>query len=177
MRLSMYATTAHSGFALGRPGSYLPSLLPWDPVMVALRTADVIIIDEVSMLTSALVWDILLRIREAGKCEDVTTMLRHKCVLMVGDLAQVGCESATPCNQLSSSKAHATPCKPMHLTNLHHIHLQQLRACIFALAVASSVHTQSERRTRVQPVPPTNRHQLLESSPGHGAHRGREAAW
>jgi ATP-dependent exoDNAse (exonuclease V) alpha subunit len=65
-RLSAQATTVHSGFKIPANGRYLSSLSTMDTTYQKLHMADIIVIDEMSMLTSSLFAHVLHRLREAN---------------------------------------------------------------------------------------------------------------
>lgn len=90
VRLSKYATTTHSAFKLGGPNTFcLSSLKPWDQEAMIIRLSDVIVIDEISMLTNEVLSNVLFRLVSICECDSVQHLLSKKTLLLVGDLAQV----------------------------------------------------------------------------------------
>lgn len=99
IRLSVHAQTAHHTFDLpARRGQYLPpGLAPDHPLFVILLAADVIVIDEMSMLKGAMLDHIMFRLAQVAYTnmrgdeddEPMERVLRTKCILLVGDLQQL----------------------------------------------------------------------------------------
>lgn len=92
-RLSPFATTAHHSFSLPvssfKHGNNFRSPAATDPLVEQLRSTDVIIIDEFSMLTANDLALILVRLFSATGASSVEEMLKSKLVILVGDHAQV----------------------------------------------------------------------------------------
>lgn len=90
VRLSKHATTTHKAFKLGGPTTFcLSSLKPWDEEAMIIRLSDVIVIDEISMLTNEVLSNVLFRLISICEFESIHHLLTSKTVLLVGDLAQV----------------------------------------------------------------------------------------
>jgi hypothetical protein len=90
-RISRGARTVHSAFCIPLNGMYLGGLQSYDPKFQRLKKAEIIIIDEMSMLSSTTFGLVLFRLQQCGGFRDVATMLKHKLIVLVGDHAQVRC--------------------------------------------------------------------------------------
>lgn len=88
-RISRGAQTVHSAFNIPLEGMYLGSMRRFDPLYLRLKAAEVIVIDEMSMLSAPVLNLILFRLQQCGGYKDIPTMLQHKLVVLVGDHAQV----------------------------------------------------------------------------------------
>jgi primosomal protein N' len=88
-RVSKGANTVHKAFSIPLNGMYLASLRSYDPLYQQLKEAEVILIDEMSMLSAPLLNLVLFRLQQCGGFSDVRTMLQHKLIVLVGDHAQV----------------------------------------------------------------------------------------
>jgi nucleoside-triphosphatase THEP1 len=84
-RLSRHASTVHSAFKIPAVGRYVSELSTIDMPFQKLLLADVIIIDEMSMLTSLVFSTVLHRIREVAGHD----FLASKLILLVGDHCQL----------------------------------------------------------------------------------------
>jgi Cdc6-like AAA superfamily ATPase len=89
-RISRGAQTIHSAFNIPLEGMYLGSMRRYDAVFQRLKNAEVIIIDEMSMLSAPILNLVLFRLQQCGGYRDVPTMLQDKLIILVGDHAQVG---------------------------------------------------------------------------------------
>jgi hypothetical protein len=88
-RISKGARTVHSAFRIPLNGMYLGGLKSYNPKFQRLKKAEIIIIDEMSMLSSITFGLLLFRLQQCGGFRDVATMLKHKLIVLVGDHAQV----------------------------------------------------------------------------------------
>jgi ATP-dependent exoDNAse (exonuclease V) alpha subunit len=87
LRLSSTASTTHSLFRIPSRG-YLSPLPEPSTVLERLHSADVIVIDEMSMMTSYMLCTVEHRLKQA--CRDtISNTFCNKLVLLVGDLAQL----------------------------------------------------------------------------------------
>jgi ATP-dependent exoDNAse (exonuclease V) alpha subunit len=84
-RLSAAARTVHSAFAIPTGGQFLTPLGAFHPARLLLQHADVIIIDEMSMLSNPVFQTVLYRLHQCCGGD----ALKNKLVLLVGDHAQV----------------------------------------------------------------------------------------
>ena len=89
-RIGFGATTLHDAFGIPAKSAFLRPLPIQDEVYERLRTAKVIIVDEVSML-SPKTWEFaMFRLLEApGLLTDIDTMLQQVLFILVGDHAQL----------------------------------------------------------------------------------------
>lgn len=86
-RLSRSASTVHGTFAIPKRGKYLTPLVSSSELYIRLTQADVIIIDEMSMLTASILDFVFYRLRQV--CGDLAAAFRTKLLLLVGDHAQL----------------------------------------------------------------------------------------
>lgn len=87
IHLSRVARTVHSAFKIPNDGRPLAPMFPTDPLFEAILCADIIVIDEMSMLTSYVLSLIMYRLGQiVGSPEQA---LESKLVLLVGDHAQL----------------------------------------------------------------------------------------
>lgn len=86
-RLSKVATTAHNLFAIPTKCRYLTPLRTAGDIFAKLLQADIIIIDEMSMLTAYMLDFIFYRLRQV--CGSLAAALASKLLLFVGDHAQL----------------------------------------------------------------------------------------
>ncbi len=87
-RLSRFASTVHSGMCISpRHGAHELGLA--SAVLHAVAEADLIFVDEVSMLTRDLLQNFLLRLRKSVRAEGIRDILASKTIVFVGDLAQL----------------------------------------------------------------------------------------
>jgi len=84
-RLSAAARTVHSAFAIPTGGQFLTPLGAFHPARLLLQHADIIIIDEMSMLSNPMFQTVLYRLHQC--CGSAA--LQNKFILLVGDHAQV----------------------------------------------------------------------------------------
>jgi type II secretory pathway predicted ATPase ExeA len=89
-RISRGAQTVHSAFNIPLEGMYLGSMRRYDALYQRLKDAEVIIIDEMSMLSAPILNLVLFRLQQCGGYPDVKAMLQEKLIILVGDHAQVG---------------------------------------------------------------------------------------
>lgn len=87
-RLHADARTVHATFAIPVK-NFLSPISPTHPNFSKLRDANVIIIDECSMMTAPLLSAILHRLTQVTESADYTVALRSKLVLLVGDFCQL----------------------------------------------------------------------------------------
>jgi hypothetical protein len=87
IRLSRVARTVHSAFKIPHDGRPLAPMFPTDPLFEAILTADIIVIDEMSMLTSYVLSLIMYRLGQIVGSPELA--LESKLVLLVGDHAQL----------------------------------------------------------------------------------------
>jgi ATP-dependent exoDNAse (exonuclease V) alpha subunit len=90
-RLSRYATTVHAGFGIPAVGTIAP-LQQNDPLFMTLVDADVIIIDEFSMLSSLNLDNVMYRLQMVATHLGMTLdqLLEGKRLVLVGDHCQLG---------------------------------------------------------------------------------------
>lgn len=86
-RLSRTASIVHKIFAIPKSGRYLTPLASTHEVYIRLAQADVIVIDEMSMLTAALLDFVFYRLRQV--CGTLQAAFASKLLLIVGDHAQL----------------------------------------------------------------------------------------
>ncbi len=90
LNLSRFGRTLHSAFGLAVGSSNaLTFWQPFHPNMMLLRTTDVFIIDEMSMLTQQHLFFVLYRIMSACGYANVEEVLAKKLIILSGDLFQV----------------------------------------------------------------------------------------
>lgn len=89
-RISKAAQTVHTAFQIPLEGMYLSSLTSLSDTYQRLKSAKVIIIDEMSMLSAPMLNLVLFRLQQCGGYPDVKALLADKLILLVGDHAQVG---------------------------------------------------------------------------------------
>jgi hypothetical protein len=89
VRLSKGAKTVHSAFAMQPKKVYMTPLSCNDPRFIALSAADVIIIDEFSMMTSRMLDIIMCRLQSVLKCDSIQQVLQRKKIILVGDPHQL----------------------------------------------------------------------------------------
>ena len=87
LRLSKSASTIHTVFRIPTHG-YLSMLPKPSPVLTKLNNANVIIIDEMSMMTSNMLCAVEQRIKQNTLITD-TFSFQNKLLILVGDLAQM----------------------------------------------------------------------------------------
>jgi ATP-dependent exoDNAse (exonuclease V) alpha subunit len=87
LRLSSNASTTHILFRIPSRG-YLTPLPEPSTVLERLQSADVIVIDEMSMMTSYMLCTVEHRLKQACK-DTISNTFCNKLVLLVGDLAQL----------------------------------------------------------------------------------------
>lgn len=92
-RLSRWAQTTHAAFGVfgeqGGKGKYLMPLHPGNPLAHSIANAQVIIIDEMSMLSSDLFAVVLYRIKTCCGYGSVEEVFRNKRIILVGDHCQL----------------------------------------------------------------------------------------
>jgi ATP-dependent exoDNAse (exonuclease V) alpha subunit len=88
-RISRGAQTVHSAFNIPLDGMYLGSLQQYDATFQRLKQAEIVIIDEMSMLSAPILNLVLFRLQQCGGYRDVQSMLKEKLIVLVGDHAQV----------------------------------------------------------------------------------------
>jgi len=90
LNLSRFGRTLHSAFGLAvASSSALTFWQPFHPNMMLLRTTDVFVIDEMSMLTQQNFFFVLYRIMSACGYANVEEVLAKKLIILSGDLFQV----------------------------------------------------------------------------------------
>eukprot|EP00882_Tetradesmus_deserticola_P001750 GHRQ01001880.1.p1 GENE.GHRQ01001880.1~~GHRQ01001880.1.p1 ORF type:complete len:1314 (+),score=134.67 GHRQ01001880.1:549-3944(+) len=89
VRLSHGATTVHTAFGIPAKNAYLPHLDSSNPRYHALSAADVIIVDEFSMLTAAVLNIIMLRLQTILRCDTIEEVLQAKKIILIGDPQQL----------------------------------------------------------------------------------------
>lgn len=87
-RLHACATTVHNAFVIP-PNGFLAPFSPSHPKYAALRDADVIIIDECSMMTAKTMLHVMYRIAQVENSQDPEVYMKRKLVILVGDLCQL----------------------------------------------------------------------------------------
>jgi ATP-dependent exoDNAse (exonuclease V) alpha subunit len=85
VRLHPSATSVHRKFGIPPRAKYLTPLFPGNYLPIDLFSADVIFIDEFSMLTRELLDFALYRLQQVGGPD----VLKHKLVVLVGDHMQL----------------------------------------------------------------------------------------
>jgi ATP-dependent exoDNAse (exonuclease V) alpha subunit len=88
-RLSKFASTVHSALAIPLEGSYFPSLSVLSPKRRNIEAADVIIIDEMSMMSRQVFQFVLYRLVQCMGVSDWDGILQNKLIILVGDMHQV----------------------------------------------------------------------------------------
>jgi ATP-dependent exoDNAse (exonuclease V) alpha subunit len=88
-RISKAAQTVHSAFNIPLDGMYLGSMKSYTDLFQRLQKAEIIVIDEMSMLSSSIFNLVLFRLQQCGRFRDIKTMLQNKLIVLVGDHAQV----------------------------------------------------------------------------------------
>jgi hypothetical protein len=109
LRLSSNASTAHTLFRIPSRG-YLTPLAEPSTVLERLHSADVIVIDEMSMMTSYMLCTVEHRLKQACK-DTISNTFCNKLVLLVGDLAQL------PTICVHSPKAPDIICRCCHISS------------------------------------------------------------
>ena len=114
VRLSAYAQTAHSAFTLPcRDGQMLPPYRSTTDANQCLNAADVIVIDEISMLSSHIFNWIIYRFMQLTGTHTPQEALSDKLLLLVGDL----CQLPPVCHHSGESN---TMCASCHITHSPH---------------------------------------------------------
>lgn len=113
-RISKWAQTVHSAFSvlshnMGQ-GSYLSPLSVAHPRFAVLQDAQVIIIDEMSMLSTDLFNIVLHRLMTVCGYTSTAELLCHKLIILVGD----HCQLPPVCHHTVQGQ---TYCRACHLTN------------------------------------------------------------
>lgn len=89
-RLTTYASTVHSAFALPyHAETFLTSLPPHDPLYDVIRRTNVIFIDEYSMMPAPIFGRVMERLRAVHKVDSMEELLKKVLIVLVGDDAQV----------------------------------------------------------------------------------------
>ncbi|KAL6750080.1 P-loop containing nucleoside triphosphate hydrolase protein [Haematococcus lacustris] len=88
-RLSRHASTIHSALCIFGAGRYLVPLAPSNPQYEAMRSAKVLIIDEMSMLSCQMLSLVLYRLQQCCGCRSFADVLQEKLIILVGDHAQL----------------------------------------------------------------------------------------
>jgi ATP-dependent DNA helicase PIF1 len=88
-RLSNRATTVHTGFGIGKSGSFLRLISPYSDTFANLYYAQVLLVDEFSMLTSFISNLVLYRLCQVHNTVDVNEILRKVKIIFVGDSLQL----------------------------------------------------------------------------------------
>jgi signal recognition particle GTPase len=88
-RLSKFASTVHSALAIPLEGNYFPSLSALSPKRHNIHNSDVIVIDEMSMLSKHTFQHVLYRVLLCTGAADFNEVLRTKLIILVGDMHQV----------------------------------------------------------------------------------------
>eukprot|EP00959_Pyramimonas_sp_CCMP1952_P469583 9495183-Pyramimonas_sp.AAC.1 len=110
-RLHSNAMTVHNFFRLTSSGSgFLPDFLPTHSSYQTLKLARVIIIDEVSMLTSQQLNIIMHRIAQVMEMHTVAEFLSEQLIVLIGDL----CQLPPVCHH---KVAQAEVCTECHITS------------------------------------------------------------
>jgi ATP-dependent exoDNAse (exonuclease V) alpha subunit len=87
VRLSAGAKIVHRAFQFPHNSRPLPPIRPTDAAYEEILTADVILIDEMSMPTSVLLYLVMYRLGQLNGCPEAALSL--KLILLVGDHAQL----------------------------------------------------------------------------------------
>ena len=109
LRLTPTASTTHTLFRIPSRG-YLSPLQEPSIVLERLQLANVIIIDEMSMMTSYMLCTVEHRLKQAARNKSLNA-LGNKLVLLVGDLAQL------PAICIHSPKSPDILCRGCHITS------------------------------------------------------------
>ena len=157
VRLSGYASTAHSSFAIPvDDGGRIEPLSPKNPKFQALMDADVFIVDEYSMLTATVLNHILYRIQQVHWStrkdkEEYTDALSTKTIILVGDHCQLPpvCRHRTNedeiCHQCHiSASAHWAKVQ-MHHLSISMRHATDPEFSAFLTHVRETAHISPER--------------------------------
>jgi ATP-dependent exoDNAse (exonuclease V) alpha subunit len=100
----------HSAFGVfgghSSKGKYLSSLSPVNPLYSVIARADVIIIDEMSMLSSDLMGVVLYRIKTCCGFRSIDEVYKKKLIILVGD----HCQLPPVCNHQTSSTEFCSLC-------------------------------------------------------------------
>ena len=91
VRLSRSASTNHANFKIPVGGHLLYPLQAADPVRAVLSEASVIFIDEMSMVNTEMLTNILNRLMQIHRLSSIQALLNKVLIVLVGDHAQVIC--------------------------------------------------------------------------------------
>jgi predicted ribonuclease YlaK len=92
-RLDKYASTVYNAFAIPLEGGYFPVLSVSSLRCQNIRISDVIIIDEMSMMTLHTFQSILYRVSQCIGADNISEVLKNRLIILVGDMRQVSCYS------------------------------------------------------------------------------------
>lgn len=87
-RLSRSASTVHNNFVIPTKG-FIGTLRHDNVMRDVMKQADVFFIDEMSMMTSDLLGNVLNRLMQIKGCRSITALLEKVLIVLVGDHAQV----------------------------------------------------------------------------------------
>jgi tRNA(Met) C34 N-acetyltransferase TmcA len=88
-RLSKFASTLHSALAIPLEGNYFPNLSALSPKRHNIQNSDVIVIDEMSMMSLHTFQHALYRVLLCTGVADFDEVLKSKLIILVGDMHQV----------------------------------------------------------------------------------------
>ena len=109
LRLCKTASTVHTMFRIPTHG-YLSVLHEPSLILTTLKNADVIIIDEISMMTSNMLCAVEERIKQSTRSRDIYST-PNKLIILIGDLAQL------PAICIHKPKLPDIICKACHITS------------------------------------------------------------
>lgn len=126
-RMHPNATTVHQAMSIPSNG-FLPFFGPTNPRYHDLKDADVVIVDEISMLTNKMLFGIMQRLMQVLCSEDPAMYMQKKLIIFVGDL----CQLPPVCHHMSKKNEAACTdvCTSCHITYnaywptavKHHLH-------------------------------------------------------
>ncbi|EFJ52324.1 hypothetical protein VOLCADRAFT_86633 [Volvox carteri f. nagariensis] len=149
VRLSQFATTNHTAFNLPvsqqhRPTACMREMRTTDVRVLVLQAADVLILDEFSMMTAENLMHILITLWHASEEPSINAMLRKKLIILVGDDAQLAPVCKHQCTHEDEPPATAAEldavfgvCAP---DNMHFIGESQVAATCNANATVLCTH-------------------------------------
>jgi Cdc6-like AAA superfamily ATPase len=88
-RLDKYASTVYNAFAIPPEGDYIPALSVSSLRCQNIRSSDVIIMDEMSMITLHAFQRILYRVSQCTGADGISEVVKNKLIILVGDMHQV----------------------------------------------------------------------------------------
>jgi hypothetical protein len=127
VRLSSYARTTHSTFSIPVGSGYVNNLQPGTPAFEMLAAADIVIVDEMSMLTQKLLGFMIARLTELHHTLRPKaahgSALDHYMLICVGDHAQLPpvCHCPRVEKDAFCSRCHVTSSQFWPRFNMHHL--------------------------------------------------------